>query len=573
MTDAGRIVVLLGPRAAGKTDALLSLSGLVASPAIDDRLKSIVQGSQSISLCSHQRLPHSRLTVRENAQLMAALHGSVARTRIEALLRSSALATISNQPVYLLPRQLSRMLNVVCALLPDADVLLVDDVTGGLSMPAQRQLCQFILEEQRRQPRTLLFATRELFVAQALGGEVWLFDHGEVVQQWQPGELPTALFQLAAYHIELMTPAAAHQLNNRLAAQPDFVRSVQQVDARTVRVVIDQASSLLCLVEMAGRSLLNFHALPLEADDLLTQWQAAGKESTHSIPAAAVSIGDRQTASAPHEIKSLQQPWQAIRQLMLAEWRTHFRRLWGFGNIVLSGVVILSMFQLILQEFSLGRLVTWAPLGLLVSSNLALGFAAESAVYLTRVADVETLFEPAQTISAMSRLSLLALYDLTPIGRVSVLLGLVLGQGLVLLCHAVMPLVCWIIVLTAIEQGWELIISSIVFWSFTAIDSLALAVWVSQFVHRPGWSRWLGWFLWLSVTLTIAVASSEHPITWLWPYAGFTVAFRNLFTQPILVFAPFGMALLGTLVLCALALRSFRRQRAVHAAQMRAADE
>jgi hypothetical protein len=451
--------------------------------------------------------------------------------------------------------------------LPDPDVLLIDDVTRGLSLPAQRQLCRFILEEQQRRPRIILFATRDLHVAQALGGEVWLFDHGRILQQWQPSELPTATFQSAAYDIDLKNPVAAHSLYAALHAQPNLVQDAQLLGAATVRVIVERAANLLDVMQIAAHNLSDFRALPLEADFLLAHWLANETPPSVATRESAVTavFEPPNRTSIPHaNTRTRHQRYQGLRQLALAEWRAHFRRGWRAGNILFSSLLVLSVMQVMLQSLSLYQLTNWMPIGLLLSSGLILGFATESICRLTQVADSETLFRPARLFEAKSRLSLLALYDLTLISRMSVFLGLAVGQFSVVLGHSIIPLMAWVIIIVYTGLEGYLLISGAIYWLLTAVNSLALAVLINHLVRRPGWNLWMGWALWPLVLVSSTIPWIDRPLTWLWPYGGLTVAFQQLPTAPTVALTALGLALVSTITLCFLALRSFSRRSAVY---------
>ena len=558
-SDAGRIVILLGAQGAGKTDALLALSGWARSSEVDDQLTALVGSSRPASFCSAQRLFPSRLSVRETIKLMAAVHGLNKAASHSQLLQASALNANADQSTYTLPLQLSRLLSLVLALLPDPDVLLIDDVTRGLSLPAQRQLCRFILEEQGRRPRNILFATRDLHIAQALGGEVWLFNRGQILQQWQPDDLPPSIFQLTAYEIDLKNPVAACLLHDTLIAQPKYVRNAQLLGTATVRVIVDQADHLLNVMQIAGRDLLDFRARPLEADYLLAQWPAS-----RIVPLTAT----RETVEFEHSThfshnRSRSVTWQQRRRglwhLALAEWRAHFRPVQRKMSILFSSLLVLIVMWFMLLRFGLDQLTLWAPFVVLLSASLILGFAGESIHRLTQVAESETLFQSARPLRADSRLSLLAVYDQTPIGRTGVLLGFTIGQFGILLGHALIPSVMWGVVVAYTAQGWPLLIVSVAYWLLTALNSLALAVLISCFVRRPGWNVRLSWLLWPLISLIGLIDWNNQPLTWLWPHIGLTMAFQHLSTTPVVALVAFGLALLGTTILCVLALQSFKR--------------
>jgi energy-coupling factor transporter ATP-binding protein EcfA2 len=495
-------------------------------------------------------------------RLMGTLYGLTNPERIDDLLQAGDLSACADQLVYHLPQHLSRVLNLLVALLPQPDLLLIDDVTQGLSLPASRQLCRILHEEQRRHPRTILYTTSNLQTAQTLGGEVWLFDGTTVRAQWVPGTAPTEVLKTAAYRITLNTSRAAEMFCTGLATQPDFVRTYRQLDARTVQVFVDHPSRLLWLLQLAGRALLDFQALPQEIDLALIQ-PLAGDVALRSSAYTDGAINLNQLLPLELVVKNRSVPWVAIAQLAQVEWKTHFRQFWKAGNVLFSSLLLLSLLLVALQVFGAERWMTWGPMLLLFSSGIGLGFATESLSRLSNVAEGETLFQSARSIGPDRPVSLLALYDLSKIGRRNVLLGLISGQWLILLSHTLVFLLIWTSALMMLTPDPTWIIVSVLYWLLLTIDSLAVAVIASGLVHRPGWGRWAGWGSGLVILAVAILMTSNQPLLWLWPYTGFTVALTQLLTESSSALAAFGAGVLGTIFLWSLALYSFIRRRSV----------
>ncbi|MBU1661781.1 MAG: hypothetical protein KKD28_09945 [Chloroflexi bacterium] len=548
-------IVLLGPRGAGKTAALLSALGWLSSPAYACMSPFLPQEISRIGLCSKQGLLQSHLTARENMQFAAGLHGLSGQVRINTLIERSGLEANADQPrAYTLPRTLRRTLQLLIALLPDPDLLLIDDITAGLSLPARRKIWQSIITEQNRRTRTIFYATRDLEAGRVLGDEVWLIEDGRVQRKWLANELPDLLRASAGFAIELKSSTAAQRFFGDVA-KLDFVRSTRVRGSRTVEVFVTEGSDTLTLTWMAGLDLAVFQSLPLEIDHLPEGWWRAG---TGSSPPE-LGAGGRVEAEALF--------LSAILEIALSEWRRHFRSFWKAGNLLLSGVWLLASLELIAPTFeNLPDFMHTAPLPLLLSSAMILGLGMETLSRLAATGEMETLFQPAQSKSATLPLSLLAVFDLATIGRRGLLLGLSLGQSLVLAAHA-WPLLLFVwAVFVSFPQAPLLLVASAIFWLLTALVSLALTVLTSTLIQRPGWGIWLGWLGWLLAVVSSQLPSGWEPYVWFWPLSGYAAAFeRSLEPQRALM--PLGFALLGTALLCWLAERSFRLRSAVWSAK------
>ncbi len=128
-----------------------------------------------MTFCSWQQLLQSHLTVREQVNFQASFYGDVPQVEGERLLERSGLNRADHKTCYYQPRLENRLLSYVLALLPDPDAILIDDLTRGLSPPAQKQVWQFISSEQALRPRTIIYLTSDIETAKAVGDEIWYF--------------------------------------------------------------------------------------------------------------------------------------------------------------------------------------------------------------------------------------------------------------------------------------------------------------------------------------------------------------------------------------------------------------
>ena len=539
---ARRLIILLGSQGAGKTRMLLSLLGRTGR----------------ISICSKQNLLQSHLTPRENLQLMASLVGLSGQERVDELLLTSALGDIADQErVYTLPRPSRRMLGLLIALLPNPNTLLIDDLTAGLSLQAKRGIWQFILAEQKRRPRTILYATSDLEAARFLGDEIWLLEDGQVRRKWPADEIPDALRASASFAIELKSIKTAQRFRADVE-KLDCVINVRFRGDRVVEALVNEGDDIVTLTWMAGYDLVGFRSLPLEVDQLPDGWYQNGTWKQES------NESHEEIDSALQEIDlSLLQMSTAIWQIALSEWRRHFRSFWKAGNLLLTGIWILTALGLIFPLFdNLEHFLRWGSLLLLLSSTMTLGLGLESISRLTTVGEMDTLFQPAQPSSKIRPLSPMVLFDLTHIGRRGLLVGISFGQFLVLMAHA-WPLLFYAyavsISFSLPPVFWA---ASVIFWLLTASTSLALTVLLSGMIHRPGWGLWLGWLIWLLAVASSQLPSSWAPVVWLWPFAGYSAAFGKLL-HPEQILQPLGFALLGTLLTWFFAGRAFCSRSAI----------
>jgi energy-coupling factor transporter ATP-binding protein EcfA2 len=541
----------------------------------------IPAGGKRIGFCSSQELVQPHLSARENLRLFAALHGIADHRRVDDLLARNVQGDLENRRADLLPRSSLRTLLLMMALLPDPNVLLIDDLTAGLSLPARRGVWRAIRAEQARRPRAVIFATRDLEAARFLADEVCWIENGQLGPVWRSDELPPALRAAAAYAFDLRSTQSAHRFYESIAAE-DFVLDRRLHLPGSVEVLATDKADIVTLTWLAGVHLTAFRTLPLEVDRLLSQKPAAALENGQLIssqtgsstsprhrhahlPSLTASRGSGLGEEVFEVNLSLNTNTRAaaVAEVIKSVWRGHFRSFWGAGNPVLSSVVLLAGMQSALSiAQGTGALLRVSPLLLMLSACMIFGFGLEGMSRLTTMAGIGNLFQRVQATSADRQLSFLALVDLAGLRRSDLLAGLAIGHLAVAGAHAG-PALLWGYVLWVVfpETPWPAV-AGLLFWLASAVAALAVMILVSGLLPRPGWGQWVGWCLWPAIPLASWLLPGDFPILWLWPFTGFTTAFKNS-TDPDRAWAPLLCACLGTALLCFWAQRAFRRRASI----------
>lgn len=503
-----------------------------------------------VTLTSPQLLLPPHLTASESLQWIAALWGTPNEARLQALLALLELSPAQQKtPLSHLPTSTLRALHWLTALFPEPEVIFVDDLTTGLSPPAKRQLWQFIRTTHQKYPCTVFYATQDQEAIPALADEIWLIDGGNVIARYRPENLPEGLRAMTGYAFMLKTPRTAEQFLTGIADLPS-VQTANQVSPCTIEVWARESKSLVDLTWIAGFDLESFRTLPQNK----LSFSIPGEESPSQSP-----FSFRQYL---HQHPPTQRPalptWPAIRALALNEWRGHFRSFWRYGNLLFTGVYLLQLLSETIRMFNTTEQFLYlAPLFLLSSATLGIGLALESVTRLGTVGEEATLFHPARPLGADRPLSRLALYDLSPTPRKTVLAGIGLGQFLLLLIHNLPLFFFGWGVQEAFPGNGLLIGASLVFWILAVLFSLSGAVWLGSHLPRPGWGIPIGWLGWLlAVVSGYRLASWGTPYSWLWPLAGLTAAFQHL-AQPDQIWLPLMLAIPGILLMGWAAWRAF----------------
>jgi ABC-2 type transport system ATP-binding protein len=186
----GEIVALLGPNGAGKTttiDMVLGLSqpssGSVSVYGMHPR-QAIDSGRVSAVLQTGGLLKD--LTVEETARYTASLF---ARSRpVAEVLERAGISGIADRRVGKASGGEQQRLRFAMALLPDPELLILDEPTTGMDVEGRRAFWAAIRQDAGR-GRTVLFATHYLEEADAYADRIILLRHGLVVADGTSAEV------------------------------------------------------------------------------------------------------------------------------------------------------------------------------------------------------------------------------------------------------------------------------------------------------------------------------------------------------------------------------------------------
>ncbi|MCI4062047.1 ABC transporter ATP-binding protein [Micromonospora sp. R77] len=226
----GEVVAFLGPNGAGKTTTVDMLLGLARPDAGTVRLF----GGTPTDAVRHGRVAAvmqtggllKDLTVAETVRMTAQFYGQ-ARPVGEVLARAG-IADLADRPVGKCSGGQQQRLRFALALLPDPDLMVLDEPTTGMDVEGRREFWQAIRADARA-GRTILFATHYLDEADAYADRIVLVRQGRVVADGTTAEIKN----LAAGRVVRATLPGADQAV--LAALPG-VRAVEvRGDAVLVR--------------------------------------------------------------------------------------------------------------------------------------------------------------------------------------------------------------------------------------------------------------------------------------------------------------------------------------------------
>jgi len=232
--DAGEIVALLGPNGAGKTTTIDMILGLSKPDQGSVRVcgmtpaHAIARGLVAAVLQTGGLLKD--LTVGETVRLTATLFADA--RPVDEVLRRAGIADIADRMVGKCSGGQQQRLRFAMALLPDPELMILDEPTAGMDVQGRRDFWAAIRQDAER-GGTVLFATHYLEEADAFADRIILLRDGEVVADGTSAEIKGLS---AGRSVRAALP---HADRSALAALP----GVSAVELRGERVLIQTTDS------------------------------------------------------------------------------------------------------------------------------------------------------------------------------------------------------------------------------------------------------------------------------------------------------------------------------------------
>ncbi|MER2038763.1 MAG: ABC transporter A family member [Solibacillus sp.] len=178
---------LLGVNGAGKTTLIKMLSCLTKPTSGDATLlgKSITKEPEqvrtAIAVSPQETAIAPNLTVRENLELMAGVHGfNKEKTKIKTdeMIAQFSLHPYEKQRSKTLSGGWQRKLSIAMALISEPRILFLDEPTLGLDIIGRRELWALI--EKLKEKTTIILTTHYLEEAEALSNRICIMKDGQI---------------------------------------------------------------------------------------------------------------------------------------------------------------------------------------------------------------------------------------------------------------------------------------------------------------------------------------------------------------------------------------------------------
>jgi ABC-2 type transport system ATP-binding protein len=223
--ERGEIFGVLGPNGAGKTTTMKMLATLLEPSSGSARVLGfdVVREACEVrrrmgAVLSDGRSLYWKLTARENLEYFAALYHvppAEQAARIDSTLAAVKLDDRAEDYVERYSTGMRQRLVLARALLPDPELLLLDEPTVGLDPQSSRDLRDRV-RDLKAQGRTVLLTTHYMEEADQLCDRIAIVDHGRVVALDTPAGLKRTIAASEVVHLEIAAGATDAGLLGRL---------------------------------------------------------------------------------------------------------------------------------------------------------------------------------------------------------------------------------------------------------------------------------------------------------------------------------------------------------------------
>ncbi len=178
----GEIVAFLGPNGAGKTTTVDMLLGLTDPDAGTVEVYGMTPGEAvragRVSAVMQTGGLLNDFTVAETVRAIAALHGRT--DRVDVVLERTRLTGLAGRRVEACSGGEQQRLKFALALLPDPDLVILDEPTTGMDVGARQEFWQ-TMRADAALGRTIVFATHYLAEADEFAERTVLMNRGRIV--------------------------------------------------------------------------------------------------------------------------------------------------------------------------------------------------------------------------------------------------------------------------------------------------------------------------------------------------------------------------------------------------------
>jgi ABC-2 type transport system ATP-binding protein len=269
----GEVFGLLGPNGAGKTSTIEIMEGLrvpdggsVSVCGLDPQ-KNPTELKHEIGAALQATSLPDKIKVTEALHLFSSFYKR--GRKVDELLQRFGLEEKRNAFYSQLSGGQKQRLALAMALVNDPKVLFFDEPTAGLDPQVRREIYD-IIEELKRDKKTIVLTTHYIEEAERLCDRVGIVDHGKLIALGTPRELKERSANTTRVEVRLAKPAVLAELKAL-----DGVVDAREVDGSYVLHAPRTAPAIVALVkhlEAAGNELVSLEIATPSLEDVFIEF-------------------------------------------------------------------------------------------------------------------------------------------------------------------------------------------------------------------------------------------------------------------------------------------------------------
>ncbi|MBS3795791.1 MAG: ABC transporter ATP-binding protein [Candidatus Thorarchaeota archaeon] len=250
----GEVFGLLGPNGAGKTTTIRMMTGLIPRTSgtvtilgtgIDEDPLKI---RNQIAVLPEEADVYVDMTAEQNIRLFAELYGLPPERyekKAENLLKRMGLYDSRKKKAKFYSKGMRQKLSLCMTLMSDAEIIFLDEPTGGLDVDSASDIREMI-HELASSGATVMLTTHDMHEANELCSRVAIMNHGQIAAVDTPTSLRKALTEKQSVVVEFSQP-----LETELLEEIPSVHEVRISNARARCFTPEPGTVLTRIVDIA----------------------------------------------------------------------------------------------------------------------------------------------------------------------------------------------------------------------------------------------------------------------------------------------------------------------------------
>jgi ABC-2 type transport system ATP-binding protein len=247
----------LGPNGAGKSTTIRMLCTLSnptsgsAKVAGYDLIKDPAKVRENIGLVAEKMIMYDKLTAAENLRFFGKLYAipnQKLEDRIDELLELVNMQEWKHTQISKFSTGMKQRINVIRALLPEPEIIFMDEPTLGLD-PQTTYSIRDITREINKSGVTVILTTHAMIEAEVLSDRVAIIDHGKIAALDTPQNLKKLIAKSDVFifgaEITNLTPKLVDKINSL-----DVVDAVAQQDDHNLKISANGLDALNQIIDL-----------------------------------------------------------------------------------------------------------------------------------------------------------------------------------------------------------------------------------------------------------------------------------------------------------------------------------